>query len=221
MASRVHGNTAKGSALEENVIMEDDRTQPGSAPPPSTLAAELVGGLPKESQRTKPDEITEIKRLCTIIEKEKDRTGSDLEKTHEERLAYNHILFYVCAGPVLDVVKTDNPFADFARLQLKAQNTISLLKLALQETPDVLNRTTDGNEFLLRGTEPLWLWFQPRLLVLLGRSKLIGITSAIEDFFRFTLRTVAEHVPLWDLGPLLLQYFQASLRGKSLVKSHI
>lgn len=213
MASGVHGKTVKGGALEESVT-EDVQTQPGSAPPPPTLAAELVGGLPKESQRTKPDEITEIKRLCTIIEKEKDKAGSDLEKTHEERLAYNHILFYVCAGPVLDVVKTDDPFANFARLQLKAQNTISLLKLAVQETPDVLNRTTDGNEFLLRGQEPLWLWFLPRLLALVGRAKVLGITSAVEDFFHFTLQTIAEHVPLWDLGPPLLQYFQASLRGK-------
>lgn len=213
MASGGHGKTVKGGALEES-FTEDVQTQPGSAPPPSTLAAELVEGLPNKSRRTKPDEITEIKRLCTIIEKEKDKAGSDLEKTHEERLAYNHILFYVCAGPVLDVVKTDDPFADFARLQLKAQNTISLLKLAVQETPDVLNRTTDGNEFFLRGPEPLWLWFQPRLLALLGRAKLLGITSAIEDFFHLTLQTVAEHVPLWDLGPLLLQYFQASLRGK-------
>ncbi|KAK3954844.1 phosphatidyl inositol 3-kinase [Pseudoneurospora amorphoporcata] len=212
MASGVHGKTVKGGALGES-FTEDVQTQPGSAPPPSALAAELVGGLPKESQRTKPDEITEIKRLCTIIEKEKDKAGSDPEKTYEERLAYNHILFYVCAGPVLDVVKTDDPFANFARLQLKAQNTISLLKLAVQETPDVLNRTTDGNEFLLRGQEPLWLWFQPRLLALLGRAKVLGITSAIEDFFHFTLQTVAEHVLLWDLGPLLLQYFQASLRA--------
>ncbi|KAJ4405694.1 serine/threonine-protein kinase M1 [Neurospora sp. IMI 360204] len=212
MASGVHGKTVKGGALEES-FTEDVQTQPGSAPPPSTLAAELVEGLPNKFRRTKPDEITEIKRLCTIIEKEKDKAGSDLEKTHEERLAYNHILFYVCAGPVLDVVKTDDPFADFARLQLKAQNTISLLKLAVQETPDVLKQTTDGNEFLLRGPEPLWLWFQPRLLALLGRAKLLGITSAIEDFFHLTLQTVAEHVPLWDLGPRLLQYFQASLRA--------
>ncbi|EGO53602.1 phosphatidyl inositol 3-kinase [Neurospora tetrasperma FGSC 2508] len=212
MASGVHGKTVKGGALEES-FPEDAQPQPGSAPPQSTLAAELVEGLPNESRRAKPDEVTEIKRLCTIIEQEKDKAGSDLEKTHEERLAYNHILFYVCAGPVLDVVKTNDPFADFASLQLKAQNTLSLLKLAVQETPDVLKQTTDGNEFLLRGPEPLWLWFQPRLLALLGRSKLLGITSAIEDFFHFTLQTVAERVPLWDLGPGLLQYFQASLHA--------
>lgn len=213
MASGVHGKTVKGGALEES-FPEDAQIQPGSAPPQSTLAAELVEGLPNESRRTKPDEVTEIKRLCTIIEQEKDKAGSDLEKTHEERLAYNHILFYVCAGPVLDVVKTNDPFADFASLQLKAKNTLSLLKLAVQETPDVLKQTTDGNELLLRGPEPLWLWFQPRLLALLGRSKLLGITSAIEDFFHFTLQTVAERVSLWDLGPGLLQYFQASLHGK-------
>ncbi|KAK3395553.1 phosphatidyl inositol 3-kinase, partial [Sordaria brevicollis] len=212
MASGVHGKTGKGNALEET-FNEDAHTQSGSAPPPSTIAAELVEGLPSSSRRTKPDEITEIKRLCTIIEKEKDKAGSNQLKTHEERLVYNHILFYVCAGPVLDIVKVDDPFADFARLQLKAQNTITLLKLAVTETPDVLELTTDGNEFLLRGQEPLWVWFQPRLLALLGRAKLLGITASIEDFFGFALQTVAEHVRLWGLGPLMVQYFQASFRA--------
>ena len=213
MASGVHGKTVKGGAHEES-FTENDPTQPSSEPPPSTLAAELIEGLdvPHKSRPTKPDELTEIKRLYTIIEEEKHKAGSDLEKTYEERLAFNHIIFYVCAGPVLDAVKADGLFT---RLSHKAQHTISLFKIAIQETPDVLHLTTDGDEFLLRGREPLWLWFLPRLLALLGRSKLPGITPAIEGFVHFTFQTAAKHVPLWDLGPGLIRYFQTCLHGKN------
>ena len=176
--------------------------------PPSTLAARLV----ENSRSSRPDDISELKRLSVIIESVKNNPA--VLETDEQRLEHNHMLIYVCGGVVLESLKWEEPFEDRVKLRDEALKAISFLNVTIRETPKVLGCTTDGKTFASRGKEPLWLWILPKVLKLLGYSKSLALTSAIETLFQHILFLTSQESSLWELGTSLMRYFQANLAGK-------
>ncbi|KAK0655783.1 hypothetical protein B0T16DRAFT_487236 [Cercophora newfieldiana] len=177
--------------------------------PPSTLAARLVENISTSSRPSRPDDVSELKRLSTIIERVKNNPA--ILETDEQRLEHNHLLIYVCGGVVFESLKWEEPFEDRVKLRDEALKAISFLNVTIRETPKVLTCTTDGKTFASRGKEPLWLWILPKVLRLLGYSKSLALTSAIESLFQHIIFLTMRNGSLWELGTSLLQYFQTNL----------
>lgn len=184
-------------------------------PPPSTLAAQLVGVISTSTRSTRPGESSELKRLFEVIEKVKNEPAA--LKTLEERIEHNHMLIYVYARVVLEGLKWDDPFANWKQLNADALKAVHFLKVTIPETPTVLHFTTDGNTFLHRGSEPLWVWLFPKLLRMLGHPKCPVLTSALVSLFQFIFLTASKSAGLWNAYEPLYGYLQANFRCKKII----
>ncbi|KAI3544873.1 phosphatidylinositol 3 [Colletotrichum filicis] len=182
-----------------------------NAPPPSTLAAQLVENISASSKSTRSDENAELKRLFAVIEKVKNKP--ELLETAEQRTGHNHMLIYVYARVVLEGIKLDDPFADRNHMRNEALKAINFLKVTIEETPNVLNHTTDGKQFVFRGEEPLWIWVFPKILRLLGHSRCLELTGDFEGFFQFVILVVIRTGSMWKLLPSMLLYLRETSRA--------
>lgn len=182
-----------------------------NGPPPSTLAAQLVENISASTKSTRSDENAELKRLFAVIQKIKNKP--ELLRTPEERTEHNHMLIYVYSRVVLEGIKLDDPFADRNHMRNEALKAINFLKVSIEETPGVLNYTTDGKEFVFRGDGPLWIWVFPKVLRLLGHPRCLELTSAIEGFFRFLIVTITRAGSMWPLLSSILCYLRETCNG--------
>ncbi|KAK1971971.1 phosphatidylinositol 3 [Colletotrichum sublineola] len=197
MAAEHHGPGRPAAAAAPN------------APPPSTLAAQLVENISASSKSTRSDENAELKRLFAVIERVKNEPN--LLENAEQRTEHNHMLIYVYARVVLEGIKLDDPFADRNHLRSEALKAINFLKVTIEETPNVLSHTTDGKQFVFRGEEPLWIWVFPKILRLLGHSRCLDLTAHIEGFFQFVLLAVIRAGSTWKLlSPMILYLRETS-----------
>ncbi|OHE96626.1 phosphatidylinositol 3 [Colletotrichum orchidophilum] len=199
MATENHGRPAAAAAAAPN------------APPPSTLAAQLVENISASTKSTRSDENAELKRLFAVIEKVKNKP--ELLVNAEQRADHNHMLIYVYARVVLEGIKLDDPFADRNHLRNEALKAINFLKVTIEETPNVLNHTTDGKQFVFRGEEPLWIWVFPKILRLLGHSRCLELTRDFEGFFRFVILVVLRTGSMWKTLPSMLLYLRETSRA--------
>lgn len=183
-----------------------------NAPPPSTLAAQLVENLPASTKSTRSDENTELRSLSAVIERVKNNPG--LLRTPDERTEHNHMLIYVYSRVVLDGIKLDDPFADKKVIRSEALKAINFLKVTIEETPIVMNYTTDGKQFVFRGEEPLWVWVFPKVLKLLGHARCLDLTAPIEEFFRFIILVVSEVGSMGALLSSMLLYLRETSNGE-------
>lgn len=181
-------------------------------PPPSTLAAQIVGEFHTSSGLLRPVDVVELEQLAAAIERVNN--NPNLLQTDEERINHNHTLIYVCGGVYLDNLKWQDPFADLERLRDSALRAIRFLDVAIRETPRVLKYTTDGTTFLLRGREPLWLWMLPKVLRMLGHRNCKDLLPAIEALFQHIMLVTAREGSLWQLGISLMHFLQANLAGE-------
>ncbi|KAM5379618.1 hypothetical protein ACJZ2D_003812 [Fusarium nematophilum] len=180
-----------------------------AGPPPSTLAAQLVEDISASTKSSKSDENSELKGLFTIIQRVKD--DPTLLKTPGQRVENNHMLIYVYVRVVLEGIHLDDPFLDRAHVQTEALKAINFLRVTISETPTVLKHRVNGEEFIFRGNEPLWVWLLPQLLRLLGHPQCLGLTEGIESFLRYLMYTVAHTPSSWDLAHPIMLYFRAIL----------
>src|SRR5436190_1407841 len=91
-------------------------------PPPSTLAAQLVGDISTSAASLRPGDVVELEQLAATIERVNQHP--DLLKTEEDRVYHNHTLIYVCGGVYLDSLKWQDPFADLNSLRDSALRAI-------------------------------------------------------------------------------------------------
>ncbi|KAK1990998.1 phosphatidylinositol 3 [Colletotrichum falcatum] len=199
MAAENHGHGRSAAAAAAAAA-------PNAPPPPSTLAAQLVENISASSKSIRSDENAELKRLFAVIEKVKNKP--DLLKDDEQRTEHNHMLIYVYARVVLEGIKLDDPFADRNHLRSEALKAINFLKVTIDETPNVLNHTTDGKQFVFRGEEPLWVWVFPKILRLLGHSRCLDLAAPVEGFFRFVLLAVVRAGSTWKLLSSMILYLR-------------
>lgn len=181
-------------------------------PPPSTLAAQLVTDIHKTSRSLAPDDNEELKRLTATIDQIKN--NPDLLQTESDRVEHNHTLIYVCGGVVLQNLKWDDPFGKTDRLRETALKAIRFLNVTINETPRVLNCTTDGQTLMYRGQEPLWLWVLPKVLKMLGHCHCQALEPIIESFFERVFWLTTQQSALWDLGVSLMRFLQVNLAGE-------
>lgn len=190
--------------------MAPDAAAPGG-PPPSTLAAQLVGNISTTARSSRPDENSELKRFFETIERIKN--DPDSLKTADDRVEHNHLLIYVYACVVLESLKWDDPFVNREQLQSEVLKAVQFLKVTIQETPTVLSYTVNGG-FLRRGPEPLWVWLLPKVLKMLGHPQCLSLSSSLESFFDFILSASRSSGSLLNPCDAIYGYLQADFRCK-------
>ncbi|KAK0671217.1 hypothetical protein QBC41DRAFT_344886 [Cercophora samala] len=206
MASDLRGRNARSTQHGFG-----NNTLPHGAPPPSTLAAQIVENISSTSRKSHLDEASteELKHLQSRVEKY--NANSEAIKTLEEQVEYNHTLVYIIGDVSLKVLHWDDPLAHQEKLHEGAISAFGFLKTTFTETPSVLKYATDGTKYLNMGEEPLWLWIFPRLFRILAHRRARAIAGEIEVLFIYILELVEKNVGLWDLGLPLMQYFQVIL----------
>jgi serine/threonine-protein kinase ATR len=186
-------------------------TMDGNAPPPSTLAAQLVENISTSTRSSRPDETVELQRLFAAIERVKN--DPSLLTSYRDRIEHNHMLIYVYARVVLEGLKWDEPFADKSQLRTDATRAINFLRITVNETPEVLLFTADSGAFLFRGLEPLWIWIFPKVLKMLGDDVCADLATPIEAFFRELYSTAGRSSSLWSHIPRFLTYLRSNFDG--------
>lgn len=182
-------------------------------PPPSTLAAKLVDHIPTSTRTSRPDEAQELKKLLSVIQKIKNEP--QLFKTAEERIEHNHLLIYVVTLVKLERLKWDDPFADRAVQVTEALEALNFVQYVITETPDVLRCTTDGQKYILRGQEPLWLWILPKVLTMLGHQCCLALALPVQSFCRFILLCAGRPGSLSTEIVPIVRYLQGNVNGSS------
>lgn len=194
-----------GRETLNNGIMDNN------APPPSTLAAQLVENISTSTRSSRPDETAELQKLFAAIEKVKN--DPDLLTSPQDRVEHNHMLIYVYARVVLEGLNWDEPFANKSQLRSDAVRAINFLKITVNETPEVLLFTANPGTFLFRGPESLWIWILPKVLRMLGNSACPDLRAPIEQFFGEVYSAAARSNNLWSYIPQLLAYLRNNFDG--------
>ncbi|KAK4682269.1 serine/threonine-protein kinase M1 [Podospora pseudoanserina] len=190
-----------------------NNTLPHGAPPPSTLAAQIVENISSTSRKSHLSDASteELKHLQSLVENYNAK--SEDIKTPAEQVEYNHLLVYMIGSVSLKILYWDDPFSTQEKLHEGAIAAFGFLRTTLTETPSVLKCATDGTKYLNMGEEPLWLWIFPRLLKILAHRRARAITGQVEALFDYILELVEDNVGIWDLGLPLMQYFRAILNS--------
>lgn len=190
-------------------------------PPPSTLAAQLVENISTaaSNKSTRNTENGELKRLFSTIENIKN--NPDLLQTSEDRIRHNHMLIYVYFRAVLDALRPDDPFLDKERMRAEGSKAIHFLRLAVVETPPVLVCSADPDEFLSRGSEPLWAWAFPKILRLLGHPLYHELSEPMVDLCRCIFKVTSRHAHLRSPVTSMVYYLREIVVGMALfLNSH-
>lgn len=182
-------------------------------PPPSTLAAQLVENISTSAsgRSTKSTENGEIKRLLAVVENIKN--NPDLLRTPEEKTRHNHMLIYVYFRAVLDSLRPDDPFLDKDRIRAEGSKAIDFFKLAVVETPPVLVCSADPNEFLSRGSEPLWTWAFPKILRLFGHPQYNELSEPMIDLCQCIFKVTSRHSQLRSSLTSIVYYMKEIVVG--------
>ncbi|KAI0867886.1 phosphatidylinositol 3 [Hypoxylon argillaceum] len=211
MAPTSHGRTMlSGREGFNNGVMDSN------APPPSTLAAQLVENISTSARSSRPDETIELQRLFAAIERVKN--DPSLLTSYQDRIEHNHMLIYVYARVVLEGPKWDEPFADKSQLRTDATRAINFLRITVNETPEVLLFTANSGAFLFRGPEPLWIWIFPKVLRMLGDDLCADLATPIEAFFRELCSTTGRSNSLWMHIPRFVAYLRSNF---DVVQGHL
>ncbi|RCI08728.1 hypothetical protein L249_4681 [Ophiocordyceps polyrhachis-furcata BCC 54312] len=193
MAESIHGRVA----------------DPADGAPPSTLAAQLVENISTSARSSRSDDSSELRRLITIIQRDKDKPDS--QKTNAEKIEHNHMLIYVYCRVALEGIQLDDPFLDRRHVHTEFSRAINFFRYTIKETPTVLN--VCSHDLFSRGREPLWVWLLPRLLRFLGHAQLLDLEGSIEGFLQYLLLMVSRKTCLWDMSALLSLYLRECLTG--------
>ncbi|KAI0520945.1 phosphatidylinositol 3 [Xylaria bambusicola] len=200
--------TSHGRAMLTGREAFSNGAMDSNAPPPSTLAAQLVENISTSARSSRPDETAELQKLFAAIEKVKNEPG--LLTSDQDRVEHNHMLIYVYARVVLEGLKWDEPFANTSQLRSDALRAINFLRITVNETPEVLLFTAGTGAFLFRGPEPLWIWIFPKVLKMLGNSVCSDLGAPIEQFFSEVYLAAARSNSLWSHIPQFLAYLRST-----------
>ncbi|KAH7037280.1 phosphatidylinositol 3 [Microdochium trichocladiopsis] len=187
----------------------------GNAPPPSTLAAQLVENISvtASARSARPDEAEELLRFCQIIEHVKN-TPSAIENA-EEHIRHNQMLVYVLARVTLDSLRLEDTSTSKAQLRSIINHAVQFLRVIIKESPAVLMTTAAPGVFLFMGPEPLWVWILPRILRLVSYKQDSDLVAPIQLLLADIYAAASHHPLLWPLIPRLLQYLKLNVQALS------
>lgn len=158
----------------------------GEAPPPSTLAAQIVQNqtvarASSQQQQAGGEKATFAGLLHEILH--------NPAATPETDLSVNVQLISVVVEAGLSVLTRDDPFAQLDLLIPQAKDSLSVVQATIVRQPEVLFTliSSDG--------PPLVLWLLARLFALCGRPKCDGLKIA--GLVDAAVRALEKSVKLW------------------------
>ncbi|MBE3044686.1 hypothetical protein IMZ48_19415, partial [Candidatus Bathyarchaeota archaeon] len=141
------------------------------------------------------------------------KDNPDLLQTPEDKTRHNHMLIYVYFRAVLDALRPDDPFLDKDRIRAEGSKAISFFKLAVVETPPVLVCSADPDEFVSRGSEPLWIWAIPKILRLLGHPQYQELSEPMIDLCQCIFNVTSRYSQLRSSLTPLVYYLKEIVVG--------
>lgn len=183
-----------------------------NGPPPSTYAAQIVDTFTKAKQQPKPDERELFQQLLREI------LGADVApepqaETVETDVNVNYRLVYVVFRAGLEVLLQEDPFQQQKVLDEQALNSLAVIQLTIERSPDVLSFTPPAHEPGFETGGPLFLWLLPKLLSLLGNGRDERVQEKITDLIRSTISVHSRSSTLRERLHPVFKYAQGCVKG--------
>lgn len=183
-----------------------------NGPPPSTYAAQIVDALTKAKQQPKPDERELFQQLLREI------LGSDgvqepQAETVETDIHVNYRLVYVVFRAGLEVLLQEDPFQQQNVLNEQALNSLSVIQLTIERSPEVLFFVPPAHEPSFEPGGPLFLWLLPKLLSILGNGRDERVQEKITDLIRSTISVQTRSSTLRERLHPVSKYTQGCVKG--------
>lgn len=179
--------------------------------PASTIAAQIVDDhLTRGRIHPKHQDREKFRRLLREI-LYSDENTDEVTRVIETDNNVNCRLIYVVVRAGLEPALNEDPFEKKDELIKQALESLSVVELTLQRSPDVLFSVLEGRESDPQLDGPLFLWLVPRLSIMLGRTKDKEIHEGILRVLKTTL--VMERKCRPQLKPqLVLKYIQGCIK---------
>lgn len=180
---------------------------------PTSTVAQIVDSLSQRKINPNHEDREKLQRLLQEILHTDDEREEAVE-TIETRVDINHRLIYVVVRVGLESLLSDDPFSDTNELKKQVNESLSVVELTLQRSPEVLFSVIQGHGINLPHSGPLYLWLIPRLFTLLTQIE-------DRDIFLRTLQVLqtalgVERKPSLQQGrfQVILRYTQGCIKGK-------
>ncbi|KAF2813925.1 protein kinase rad3 [Mytilinidion resinicola] len=172
---------------------------PNGAPPPSTIAAQIVHNHSNINAQQEPTTKAVFGQLLQeyLIDPSNDEPNSQL----------NAELITVVAEAGLDVLVRENLFAPDL-LVPQAIDSISVIKLTIQRRPELLLSTkrSEGNSVV---HPKLFLRLLPKILPLMGHCQLDAIQEHLQDLLLSCVQVLQRTSDLWQHAVSLIQLYRS------------
>lgn len=181
-------------------------------PPPSTYAAQIVDTLTKAKQQPKPDERELFQQLLREI-LGADEVPEPQAETVETDINVNYRLIYVVVKAGLEVLLQDDPFQQQSVLSEQALNSLAVIQLTIERSPEVLFLIPSAHEPGFEPGGPLFLWLLPRLLSILGSGRDERVQEKAIDLIRAALSVQSRSSTLRERLHPAFKYTQGCIKG--------
>lgn len=193
-----------------NII--NNNTQSNETPPP-TITAQIVNKLSTSNDQPKIEDQEKLEQLLSeILDKGGLEDGSALEANPDTIK-----LIDVVTRAGLDVLLQDNPFEGNDSQLSRALRCLSVLQLTIQKSRNVLflfhKPGPNVEDESVR--PPFFIWFLPRLLVLLQYPHLERLHEKIVEVLLAALRAAASSSEPGVNTRKLLLYLNSCITGSS------
>lgn len=173
------------------------------APPPSTIAAQIVKNHDGPNQDQETEQSAPFGQLLKEILKDPSSIEDDPN--------VNAKLLSAVARRGLDVLQYDDPFNGDTRIS-EAVDSLLVIKVIVQRYPSLLlHSDTDENE----AQRPcVFLWLIPKIVSLIGRSKYRSLQEDIQHLLSTFLKVIQNHANLPNLCSSFTYVYQTYCDGK-------
>ncbi|KAH0566290.1 hypothetical protein GP486_000316 [Trichoglossum hirsutum] len=188
-----------------------NNTDNTDALPQSTIAAQIVQNLSTKNGDPQPADRGSFQQLLTeILGAEGDHSAEN--RAFEKDFNVNYKLVCVVTKAGLDVLLSQDPFITPENLLVQASNSISVIHLTIQKTPQILFFSpTSGIEVSDKFQPPLFVLLLPKIFSLLGHPIANPLQEKLVDLLSLLFEVTTRSSGLWKRSGELLHYFRVCI----------
>lgn len=180
-------------------------THRGDTPAP-TLAAQIVDRISTTSRQSRSGTGENFEQLLLEI----NRSTASGNATVEHNVNVNCRLIYVVAKAGLEVLLTDDPFANRDLQLLHASTGLTIIYLTIQRTPEALFLDVpDGSAAAI----PLFLWLIPKILCFTGVQKLEILQDKLGQVLSIASSAIPSTPYMWPRGGPMPHFLEECVGG--------
>lgn len=193
----------------------DTRSSTGNGDgfPQSTIAAQIVQNLSTKNGDPQPADRGSFQQLLVeILGAESDQSAENRAFEKDFNVNYRLVCVVIKAG--LDVLLSQDPFITPENLLVQASNSVSVIHLTIQKTPQILffSPTSDveGSD---KFQPPLFVLLLPKIFSLLGHPTANSLQGKLTDLLLLLFEVTTGSSESWKRSGELLRYFRACING--------